>query len=93
MKLMGIIPPLVTPMHADESLDLDGLKSHIDWLLVNGVHGIFVLGTTGEFYALDESEKQAVDGHGCDARERPRAGLRRHRGRIDPRSARPHRDG
>ncbi|CAN5480658.1 4-hydroxy-tetrahydrodipicolinate synthase [soil metagenome] len=69
MKLHGIIPPVVTPMHADESLDLKGLCRHIDWMLYGGspkplkvplVHGIFVLGTTGEFYSLDEGEKQAV---------------------------------
>lgn len=60
MKLSGIIPPVVTPFHPDESLDLPRLRSHIDYLLGHGVHGIFVLGTTGEFYALDESEKQAV---------------------------------
>jgi len=58
--LHGIIPPVVTPMLADESLDLPGLRAHIDFLLGKGVHGIFVLGTTGEFYALDDSEKQAV---------------------------------
>jgi 4-hydroxy-tetrahydrodipicolinate synthase len=60
MNLHGIIPPLVTPMHADESVDLDGLRRHIDWLLGHRVHGLFVLGTTGEFYALDDAEKQAV---------------------------------
>lgn len=60
MSLAGIIPPVVTPLAADESLDLPRLKSHIDWLLARGVAGIFVLGTTGEFYALDESEKQRV---------------------------------
>src|SRR5579871_3761842 len=60
MLLRGIIPPVVTPMHADESLDLPRLKSHIDFMLAKGVHGIFVLGTTGEFYALDENEKQQV---------------------------------
>jgi 4-hydroxy-tetrahydrodipicolinate synthase len=60
MKLRGIIPPVVTPFTADQELDLTRLKSHIDWQLSRGVHGIFVLGTTGEFYALDESEKQAV---------------------------------
>lgn len=60
MSLRGIIPPLVTPMKPDESLDLPGLRAHIDYLLQKGVHGIFVLGTTGEFYALDDSEKQAV---------------------------------
>jgi 4-hydroxy-tetrahydrodipicolinate synthase len=60
MQLRGIIPPVITPMKADQELDLPRLKSHIDWQLERGVHGIFVLGTTGEFYALDEAEKQAV---------------------------------
>lgn len=59
-KLHGIIPPVVTPMTADQELDLPGLRRHIDLMLAKGVHGIFVLGTTGEFYALDEREKQAV---------------------------------
>ena len=60
MKLHGIIPPVVTPMTADQELDLNGLRKHIDFMLSKGVHGIFVLGTTGEFYALDEREKQEV---------------------------------
>src|SRR5437588_11570394 len=60
MNLHGIIPPVVTPMRADEELDLDRLRKLIDHLIARGVHGIFVLGTTSEFYALDESEKQAV---------------------------------
>src|SRR5262245_60675324 len=60
MQLRGIIPPVVTPMTASQEVDLPGLKRHIDWQLDRGVHGIFVLGTTGEFYALDEAEKQAV---------------------------------
>ncbi len=60
MLLRGIIPPVVTPMTPDQEIDLDGLRRHIDWQLSRGVHGIFVLGTTGEFYALDEAEKQAV---------------------------------
>ena len=60
MRLHGIIPPVVTPMTADQELDLPGLRAHIDYLLSHKVHGIFVLGTTGEFYALDEREKQAV---------------------------------
>jgi 4-hydroxy-tetrahydrodipicolinate synthase len=60
MQLRGIIPPVVTPFTANQELDLPGLRRHIDWQLESGVHGIFVLGTTGEFYALDETEKQAV---------------------------------
>lgn len=60
MKLRGIIPPVVTPMTAEQEVDLPGLRALIDLMLARGVHGIFVLGTTGEFYALDEYEKQAI---------------------------------
>src|SRR5439155_6728082 len=45
---------------AHEDLDLPRLKWFIDRLLAGGVHGIFVLGTNSEFYALDEKEKQTV---------------------------------
>ena len=60
MKIHGIIPPVATPMLANEDLDLPRLRTHIDDLLTAGVHGIFVLGTNSEFYALDEREKQEV---------------------------------
>src|SRR5215469_16968733 len=60
MKIQGIIPPVATPMQANEDLDLPRLKWFIDHLIASGVHGIFVLGTNSEFYALDEREKQEV---------------------------------
>jgi 4-hydroxy-tetrahydrodipicolinate synthase len=60
MQIEGIIPPVATPMRPDEELDLPRLRWFIDRLTNGGVHGIFVLGTNSEFYALDEREKQAV---------------------------------
>src|ERR1041384_5035150 len=60
MQVRGIIPPVATPMKANEDLDLPRLKWFIDRLINAGVHGIFVLGTNSEFYALDEREKQEV---------------------------------
>jgi len=60
MRIQGIIPPVITPMKANEDLDLPRLCSFIDNQIANGVHGIFVLGTNSEFYALDEREKQEV---------------------------------
>src|SRR5215831_12607488 len=60
MHIHGIIPPVATPMQANEDLDLPRLRWFLDHLINNGVHGVFVLGTNSEFYALDESEKQAV---------------------------------
>src|SRR5882762_518576 len=60
MQIQGIIPPVATPMQANEDLDLPRLKWFLDHLIQNGVHGIFVLGTNSEFYALDEEEKRQV---------------------------------
>ncbi len=60
MLIHGIIPPVATPMKDNEDLDLPRLKWFLDHLIGAGVHGVFVLGTNSEFYALDESEKQAV---------------------------------
>ena len=58
--IRGIIPPVATPMQANEDLDLPRLKWFLDHLIAEGVHGVFVLGTNSEFYALDEREKQQV---------------------------------
>jgi len=60
MQLRGIIPPVVTPMYANEDVDRPRLRTALDRLLSARVHGLFVLGTTGEFYALDRDEKQTV---------------------------------
>src|SRR6478672_12649101 len=60
MQLKGIIPPVATPMQANEDLDLPRLKWFLDYQISQGVHGIFVLGTNSEFYALDDGEKQEV---------------------------------
>jgi dihydrodipicolinate synthase/N-acetylneuraminate lyase len=47
MQLRGIIPPVVTPMTADQEVDLAGLRRHIDWQLDRGIHGILPVCTTG----------------------------------------------
>jgi 4-hydroxy-tetrahydrodipicolinate synthase len=60
MNVTGIIPPLVTPMTANEEVDYPRLRQLIDHQIASGVHGIFVMGTTGECYALDDAEKQRI---------------------------------
>jgi 2-dehydro-3-deoxy-D-pentonate aldolase len=52
MNLHGIIPPIVTPLLDRDTLDMLGLHRLIDHLLAGGVHGLFVLGTTGEAPSL-----------------------------------------
>ena len=56
----GIIPPLVTPWSADHSLDEPGLERLVNKLIDAGVHGLFVLGTTGEGPALDAATQRRV---------------------------------
>ena len=60
--LRGVIPPIVTPVDENENVDEQGLKAVIDHVLDGGVHGVFVLGSNGEFYALDfENQKKAIE--------------------------------
>lgn len=60
LKIGGIIPALITPMKADESVSEDGLRIVIDYVIAGGVHGIFILGSQGESFALDWEEKKRV---------------------------------
>jgi 4-hydroxy-tetrahydrodipicolinate synthase len=60
MDFHGIIPPVATPMKADEDLDLPRFRWFLDHLIGKGMHGLFVLGTNSEFCSLDEREKQEV---------------------------------
>jgi len=52
VPLRGIVPPMVTPLNGDGSLDRASAEKLIDHLIEGGVHGIFILGTTGEFSGL-----------------------------------------
>lgn len=53
--LKGIIPPLVTPLLDNDTLDKDGLERLIEHTVAGGVDGLFILGTTGEFASLNYS--------------------------------------
>jgi len=60
--LKGVIPPIITPVDADENVDEQGLKRVIDHVINGGVHGVFVLGSNGEFYGLDfENQRKAIE--------------------------------
>jgi 4-hydroxy-tetrahydrodipicolinate synthase len=48
LPLTGIVPPMITPLRARDELDVAGLEKLIEQILAGGVHGLFILGTTGE---------------------------------------------
>jgi 4-hydroxy-tetrahydrodipicolinate synthase len=56
----GIIVPIATAMHEDESVNGKELRAQVDRQVSGGIHGIFALGTNGECYALTTEEKLEV---------------------------------
>ena len=46
--IKGSIVAIVTPMHADGSLDYPSLQKLIDWHIAEGTNSIVIVGTTGE---------------------------------------------
>ena len=57
--LSGIIVPTPTLFDERGRVDDEANAHHIDWLIERGVHGIFALGTTGEFTSLSSEERRA----------------------------------
>jgi len=58
--LRGIVPPLLTPIRPDGSLDLEGLDRLVDHLVDGGVHGLFAMGSSGQVAYLTDAERDLV---------------------------------
>ena len=58
--IRGIIPPILTPMNPDESINEKELRHQVNRMVDAGVHGIFAFGTNGESYALSPDEKTRI---------------------------------
>lgn len=56
----GVLPAMITPLTKEGTVNEKALRKLIDFLIAGGVHGIFAIGTTGEFYALSDDEYRAV---------------------------------
>jgi 4-hydroxy-tetrahydrodipicolinate synthase len=59
-KYVGVQVVMVTPFKKDYSLDEDGLKENVHFLLKNGVHVLHPAGSTGEFWNLTPEEHKKV---------------------------------
>jgi len=58
MQVKGIYVPIITPFKSDLTIDYDAFGDVIDWQLENGTHGIIVGGSTGEFFSLNDEERE-----------------------------------
>ncbi|MEM2134719.1 MAG: dihydrodipicolinate synthase family protein [Candidatus Freyarchaeota archaeon] len=57
IKIQGVIPAMVTLFDEEQRLDEAAMREHVEFLLDKGVHGIFCLGSMGEFAYLSEEER------------------------------------
>lgn len=71
MRIRGVFAALVTPMNGEGEIDYEKLGQFATYLMKKGVHGLVPLGSTGEYYALSNEERErvlrvtleAADGH------------------------------
>ena len=56
----GTIPPVITPLDRNRQLDVPGLEKLLDHMISGGVHGLFILGTTGEGPLLGRKLQQQM---------------------------------
>lgn len=56
----GLIVPLVTPLLEQDRLDVATLERLVDRVVAGGVHGLFVLGSSGEGTSLSQRIKREI---------------------------------
>ena len=60
MNFEGTYVAMVTPLNNDGSVNEDGFRSNINYLIDNGVNGLVGAGTTGESATLNHEEHQHI---------------------------------
>ncbi|MGM7721778.1 4-hydroxy-tetrahydrodipicolinate synthase [Metabacillus sp. Hm71] len=60
MELKGIIPAMLTPLTLEQKVNESVTRQLTNHLLDSGVHGLFILGTNGEFHLLNTEEKLEI---------------------------------
>jgi dihydrodipicolinate synthase/N-acetylneuraminate lyase len=63
--LCGIVPPMVTPLLGRDQLDVAGFERVLERVVGGGVHGVFILGTTGEAPSLSYRLRREVIDRAC----------------------------
>jgi N-acetylneuraminate lyase len=58
--LSGVLPALLTPMHADSSINYNVLRHLARHHLSTGVNGLYLCGSTGESFLLSDDERKSI---------------------------------
>jgi 4-hydroxy-tetrahydrodipicolinate synthase len=62
-RFTGVVPPVITPLNADFSIDFPSFSRTLENLISAGVHGLFVLGSTSEVVFHDAAARKAIIEH------------------------------
>ncbi|GLR15972.1 dihydrodipicolinate synthase family protein [Portibacter lacus] len=57
---MKLIAAVYAPMQADQSLNLEIIDQYAPFLMTNGIKGVFVNGSTGDFVSLTDKERMEL---------------------------------
>ena len=63
----GYWPACPTPFRRDGSFDADAMRALLEWYIGEGMHGVFVNGTTGEWFSQSFGERRLVAETAIDA--------------------------
>jgi len=56
----GYIPAITTPFDRDGAFNLKSLAAMLEWYVANGMHGVVLAGTSGEWFSMTEEERAAL---------------------------------
>ncbi len=59
-KITGILTPHMVPLDAEGRINESELRRYVDWLIEQGVHGLYPNGSTGEFVRFTADERRQI---------------------------------
>lgn len=66
-KFPGIVPPVITVFNSEGEIDGEKTKRFIQHLIDEGVHGIFIAGSTGEYSLMSMNQRKEIIDIGVEA--------------------------
>ncbi len=59
-NMNGVIPAMITSFNKDESINKEGIRKTVDYLVSQKVNGLYITGSTGETFLMSQQEKKNV---------------------------------
>ena len=57
-NINGVIPAMITSFNKDESINKEGIRKTVNYLIAEKVDGLYVTGSTGETFLMSQEEKK-----------------------------------